>query len=364
MTRKGWINLLKLLLAASLVVFVLRQVELYDYLDPASGERRNGLLTYLKELDVPLFLLGSLFFFIVAWVSSVRWWWLLRVNDLRVSLGQAFRFTWIGIFFSNVVPGLTGGDVVKAVYVSRATGRKLRPVLSVLVDRVLGLIALALLAAVVVLFMLDDPDFRWIAAGLWGGLILLVTGTALFLSRRVRRSLRIDALLKRLPMSGALMKFDEAMTHYRGHLRGIFVWLLLSSINHLIGVVGVIFIGNALHGDMPWHLYLVLVPIINIASALPIAPAGWGVGETAFGYLWKLHGALYAPKDVAPALVSTYMLTQGVALSVVYRVHLMLWSLLGAILLVLGHDRPTTEELGLIEEIDDGSGDESAATTS
>lgn len=359
MTRKHWINLLKLVVAAGLIWLVLQNVTLQDTTDE-KGVFRKGLLSYLREMDVGLFLLGAVFYFLAASFSSLRWWWLLRVNDLDVGVGQAFRFTWIGIFFNNVVPGLTGGDVIKAVYVARATGRKLRPVLSVLVDRILGLVALAILAAVVVLFALDEPRFFWIAIGLWSGLLGLVVMTSLFLSRRVRRVFHIDALLKKLPMSATLMKFDEAMTHYRGHLKGILVWLLLSSLNHLVSVVGVIFIGKALHSDMPAFYYVILVPIINIVSAVPIAPAGWGVGEYLYQKGWMMFGVPFAPTGVSDA--ARYMGTQGVALSVVYRAHMMAWSLLGAVFLLVERGRPSQDEMtDLMDEMEQPASETAAS---
>ena len=43
----------------------------------------------------------------------------LRAIGVRLSFWNAHRLTFIGFFFNNVVPGATGGDVVKAVYVAR-----------------------------------------------------------------------------------------------------------------------------------------------------------------------------------------------------------------------------------------------------
>ena len=334
MNRKLLLNLLKLALAALLIWWVLSRVDL------------EALQKQIREMELWLFLAGASFYLVAASFSSVRWWWLLKVNDLNVSLWHALRLTWIGIFFNNVIPGLTGGDVVKAVYVARATGKKLRPVLSVLVDRVLGMIALALLAAVCVLFRLDIEGFGLVAIGLWGGLVALVLGVTLFLSRRVRRLVGFDRLLRKLPGSGMLMQFDQAITLYRGHLPGIFVWLFLSSLNHLLATFGVVLIGEALHGYMPTLNYLVLVPVINIFTAVPLAPAGWGVGELFFQTFWERCGVSAVPASAAatPEAARTLIGTQGVALSLVYRGHLVLWSLLGALFLIFEKGQKVSAE--------------------
>ena len=81
--------------------------------------------------------------------AAARWWWLLRVNGLDVSLGETIRLTWIGVFFNNVMPGQTGGDAVKAVYiVRRCPDGRIPALMSVIVDRILGLGSLALLGAI------------------------------------------------------------------------------------------------------------------------------------------------------------------------------------------------------------------------
>ncbi|MCB9890071.1 MAG: flippase-like domain-containing protein [Planctomycetes bacterium] len=337
MTRKHWLTLLKLALAAGLIYYVLSKVDFHDHVD-ANGQTQQGLLSLVRGMDLPMFLLGASCYFVAASFSSIRWWWLLRVNGLVVTLAQTFRLTWIGIFFNNVIPGATGGDVVKAVYVARLTGRKLRPVLSVLVDRVLGLVALALLAAIMTLFLLDEPIFRWVAAVLWGGLAGLAVILTVFSSKRIRRRIGFDRLLQKLPASAKWMQFDDALTHYHGHLGGIFVWLVLSMANHFIAVVGVYLIGEALHGVLPFSRYVVLVPVIQIMTALPLAPAGFGVGEWGFSFFWPRCGAAFVSGIADPA---AFLRTQGVTLSLVYRLHMMLWSLLGGVFVLVQPGRPT-----------------------
>ena len=78
-----------------------------------------GLPSYIRNLDIALFSLGALLFFIFIVAINSRWWFLLRANGLGVRFIEAQKFGWIGLFFNNVMPGATGGDVVKAVYIVR-----------------------------------------------------------------------------------------------------------------------------------------------------------------------------------------------------------------------------------------------------
>ena len=306
-----------------------------------------GFPTYLRNLNLLLFAAGALLYCFSVVFSGTRWWWLLRVNDLRVSWWEAQRFTWIGLFFNNVVPGQTGGDAVKALYIMKhCPGGRLPALMSVLVDRILGLGSLALLGAVVVLFALDKDGFDTLALGVWSVLGVVAAIGVLAFSKRVRRTIRLDELLNKLParVSGVLRRVDTAVHYYRRYKGGIALWLVAGMLNHAVSVTAVMLIGQGLGVGMPALEYFVLVPVINIASAVPIGPNGWGVGEVAFRYLFGEYGAGYLT-GMTVERATFIMGTRGVALSVLWRVHLTLWSLLGGVLMFFERDRVTLHEI-------------------
>lgn len=306
-----------------------------------------GFGTYLRNLDLWLFALGALCYCFSVLLSGTRWWWLLRVNDLRVRWSDAQRFTWIGLFFNNVVPGQTGGDAVKALYVMKhCPGGRMPALMSVLVDRILGLGSLALLGAVVVLFALEKEGFGSLAIGIWGVLAGVAFIGALAFSKRIRKLVRLDDLLNKLPtrLSGVLRRIDTAVHFYREFKLGIAVWMVVGLLNHAVSVTGVMLIGEALHVGMPALEYYVLVPVINIASAVPIGPNGWGVGEVAFRYLFEIYGAVYLP-EIPRVEAAITMGTRGVALSVLWRVHMTLWSMLGGLLMLFERDPVTRKDI-------------------
>jgi uncharacterized membrane protein YbhN (UPF0104 family) len=93
---------------------------------------------------------------------------------------------------------------------------------------------------------------------------------------------------------------------------------------------------------MPWFEYFVLIPIINVVSAVPIAPNGWGVGEALYKTLFSNYGGAYVEGVANPGAV---MGTRGVALSVLFRLHMTLWSLLGGLFVLLERDRVTRADV-------------------
>ena len=302
-----------------------------------------GFLSYLRNLDVAWFALGVGCYLLTVMLAGARWWWLLRVNGMNVSLFEALRFTWIGVFFNTVFPGSTGGDVLKALYImKRCPGHRVEALVSVGVDRILGLGSLALLGAFCVLFALEE--FATIAAGIWGVILGVGLLGVVAFSRRLRELVRLKWLLNRLPtkLRSALQMVDKAIFFYREQRVVIGCSLLLGVFNHAISVLAVVCFGIAIGVGMPAFEYFVLVPVINIASAIPIAPNGWGVGELLYGYLFAEHGAQHLPgvSDAAAA-----MRTRGVALSLLYRTVLTAFSCVAGLLVLFEKDRVTRADI-------------------
>jgi uncharacterized protein (TIRG00374 family) len=382
--KKIFINLIKLLIVAGLVYYVLSNIQWNDtvtYLDSAgeteqvavgeiigdwdaptvrfrrSGdaevlliERSNdstrvspGIFTYFRNLDLFFFCIGLTCIFASIIFSAVRWWWLLGANNLNVSLFDSIRYTWLGLFFNNVIPGQTGGDVIKAIYIARRCSSDRVPAfLSVFVDRVLGLTSLALLAAIVVTFYAER--FMEIAVAIWSFLLAGAVVASIFLSRRLRTGIGLKHLLNKLPVKvqGLLKEVDAAIFHYRSHKAGIGIWLALGIVNHIVSVSGVVMFGSAIGVGIPPHEYFVLVPVIIIVSAIPIAPNGWGIGEALYAKLFGTYGAVYLPDTPNANLV---MSTRGIALSILYRIVFTALSMLGGLVLLFEKQRISKKEM-------------------
>jgi glycosyltransferase 2 family protein len=284
-----------------------------------------GLRSILGRLDDrPGFAIGAFALMALAYATAIaRWQLLLRAQGLIVSYGRALKLTFIGFFFNNVLPGLTGGDIVKAVMIAQDHPEE-RPaaVGTVIVDRVLGLLVLAFMSATVLLFTFDR--YRQAAIAVFGFLGVAAMGLVLFFSRRVRRTLRLDDLLKRLPGASIMKKLDRAFFLYRSQKGTVALAVLLSVISHC-GNIGTIYcfgLGIGLDGRAglegnPLVAYLATVPIILIVSSIPLLPGGWGVGEAAFAYFFRTVGI--------------WNLDLSIALSVVQRTATLLFSLLGGV---------------------------------
>ena len=283
-----------------------------------------GLPSLARRISIgPVALvLGAIFVLVV--VTAWRWRWLVEALGLVLSARDAVRFTLYGMFFNLVVPGATGGDVVKAWYAAKRTGVATKAVVSVFVDRIVGLFALVLFSAAVL--FLGPQREGYGPPRLLVGIVLLgsVLGGVLVLSQRVRGALGLSALLRRLPFQHVLSEIDAAMRLYRRHPGSLGLGLLVSFANHAGNCLCVYVLARAMGLDeVRLGDAFALVPVVSLLSAIPLLPGGWGVGELAFAYFFGQVG-------VAPS--------EAVGLSVVYRLANLVSGLPGGFLWIFGKE--------------------------
>jgi uncharacterized protein (TIRG00374 family) len=299
--------------------------------DPGTGapDVDEGLIRIVKRSDKTLLVLGFLIYGFITQFGVLRWWLLLRAQAIRIPYGLANRLTFIGFFFNNVVPGPTGGDVVKAVYAVKSADahKRAQAIVTVAIDRVVGLFALALIAAGVLVFKLDNEKYTKLAGFI--GLVLggFVVASMVFFSRRLRRLIRFEDWSAKLPGGAMIRKADEAVFLWRNHKKDVVVALLLSFANQLSIQGLMILFASALHvttlsGDpVDWTTYMCVLPVALIVSALPVLPGGWGVREAAFAYCFSLVDVGRNP---------------AIALSVLNGMTGLFWGLLGGVYFLQG----------------------------
>ena len=122
-------------------------------------------------------------------VSSYRWSCLLALQQVVISQWDAFRLTMIGVFFNLFGLGGVGGDVFKMYYVrSHAGNRKEEAMLSIVVDRVLGLLGLFVVALAALPFVWKELRVAPHGIQSMAGFVVLISlvgggGVTLVLSR-------------------------------------------------------------------------------------------------------------------------------------------------------------------------------------
>ncbi len=290
---------------------------------PGVPDITYGLQTLGKRLlERPLAGFWVLFALtLVVVLTGWRWQRLRLAVDLPVGFVEAVRLTFVGGFFNLVVPGSTGGDVVKACYAAKRTGRPTRAVLSVFVDRLIGVFTLVVVATGALLFAGDGEGYRVARVVTFSLLGAGTLGMLLVFSTRVRRSLGISKLIRKLPFQRVLDEMSAAIRLYRGRPRELLFAFVISIVNQLT-IAGVVWwLADVLSiPGVGLGACFAFVPLINLLSAIPLVPGGWGVGELAFAYFF---GQVQVPA------------TEAISLSVIFRLSFLLVNLPGGLLWIL-----------------------------
>jgi uncharacterized protein (TIRG00374 family) len=275
----------------------------------------------------PHLLGGALGFGFCILMCVFRWRTILQAQDVHLPFRRLYTLYLVGQFFSAFMLGATGGDVVKAYYISTETHHKRTEVIAtIVIDRVIGLLALILLTVLVMLarlpFFLATAQMR-LALGFNSALLV---GTILALAVVFRQNLfERWAFFRRLEERTALGRIlRRAYTAFHMCLRhrGLLTrTMLLSLANHVAFVIAAYELAKALRLDLAFSDMLTVFPLINAVAAIPLTPGGLGTREGAAIYLL---GVLNVPE------------ARAVTLSLFVYATIMLWSIIGG-LVYLGY---------------------------
>jgi glycosyltransferase 2 family protein len=260
----------------------------------------------LRTADVSYVAFGVVLYAAGQAMSAWRWWLLLAPVRLVVAYARLLGFYFIGMFFNLFLPTIVGGDAVKALLLTRETRAPARAMVSVFMERNMGLAALLLIGTVAAW---QSPD---VVLGGRSLLALTLTLSAGFVAANVvllspHAYRLVDRLVARGPLArlrGRAASLYEAIEPYRSAWRTLAASFALSLAFQGI-VIGVVFL-NALALDQafPFSAVAVFVPLISLAGMIPISVNGLGVREALY---LLLFGRIGASPEVAVSLAFLYL---------------------------------------------------------
>ncbi len=241
-----------------------------------------------------------------AILSSYRWKILLEIKSgTKLAIRQCIKLTWIGLFFNSFLPGAVTGDFIKLLYAKELSKKfsKTFLITSVLMDRVLGLIGLFFLVGFFSITYYSkvisiSPQMSHLMALNFlffiGIIVFLIT---LFLPRKIQNTL-LTLSLKTPFLGKKIHKTLEQVWLIGREKKSIITCIAMSIFSQFLNVVCFYLLAYQFIGDsLPLPYAFTFIPIGFLAVAIPISPAGLGVGhvafETLFGYFNISNGASY-----------------------------------------------------------------------
>jgi len=279
--KKVLINSFKILFTIFLLFLVFQSVDL--------SKISHSLRTF--KLESLILILA------VCWIGqlvcSERWRILASSLQMKGSYLSFVQMYFVGMFFNLGLPSLVGGDIIKAYIVSRKSNRPLQIGLaSVLQDRAAGLISLLAYGSLAIL--LCPMSWRgfplwaaylsfWIAAGIF---FWLIAKGKKFYGRFIvsqdptilQKILKIIAELHQALEFGRLTQGEAIRIILYSFLNtGLILWVFRQvtvAAGHPVDIIP----------------FFALVPLVTLATMLPVTLSGFGVRELFFVEALALAG--------------------------------------------------------------------------
>ena len=277
------------------------------------------LWTVARQASPAWLATALLLYFAMVLASAVRWGVLLRAQHVRLSYSFLTQSFLVATFFNNLLPSNIGGDVVRITDTAKAAGSKTLATTVVLIDRGIGLLGLALMAATGASLMQRmavgpvGPAILWAGFGLGAmiatpALLMPETVTRLLQPLRVFHQEWVDARIEKLTY--ALTRFKETPAALAGCFAGAVVVQAI-----LVGFY--VAIARSMHIPIGFAELAVIVPVSFIVQMIPLSVNGFGIREATFGFYFTrlglpLESALLV-SFVGAALIMLFSLSGGVA---------------------------------------------------
>lgn len=219
-------------------------------------------------------------------LGAVRWRILLECAGIRLSTPDLVRVYAIGTFSSTFLPTAVGGDVARALLVTRERARLLRVALTIVVDRTAAVVGLVVVAWLGIVIEPHAPPegavtaLAVVTAGVMaaGVLALWSAGTGGALLQRV--------LPGRLhPMARSVR---DGIRVYRSQPWALLAAIALSVLFQLLMAVQLLVLADGFGIDLAFGAAAVTLALVLIATLIPVSIAGFGIREG--GYIVILSG--------------------------------------------------------------------------
>ena len=266
----------------------------------------NRGLVDIKSLELfmssPTLILSAILFWLFGPIllSAIRWKILLKSAGFRISTYKAVKLQLVGVFFTTVLPGSLGGDLVKAYYLIADNKEKSKTsaIWSILFDRLVGMCGLFLIGTA---FIFLNFDSLWENTSLRLVMLLVPAYVAgfivlVFILRLIKPAIAGNVSEGGgVGLTGKLLNAFEKLRVYAGDNGVLVKSVSLSAVAH--GLSFLFFYqlylftsgsGSGLFTELP--AIASIFPIGMLMTVLPISPGGLGVGHLAFSQLFAIIG--------------------------------------------------------------------------
>jgi uncharacterized protein (TIRG00374 family) len=297
------IALLALKMAASvaLMVFLFRRIPIDQVADAVRAADPRWLLA-----AGGLLVLSNL-------IGSFQWSQLLHAIEIRIPFWKVCSYYHVGLFFNNFLPANVGGDLARVWDASRYAQTRTAALSTVLLDRMIGTVALAGLSLLTTLPAIDRFHLTLVYLSLVAFFVLSVT--ALWAVLHPRTLAAVERVLARIGLGRLKPHLDtlsDSLAAFRGQRRLLLTLLLVATVVQVMRIGVHVLVSRALGLTIPLPYFFLFVPLLAVIVSLPISLNGIGVREGAGVVLFGMVGVARA--HAFSLQFTTYLVAVAVSL--------------------------------------------------
>lgn len=233
----------------------------------------SSLQADLLAVRLDMLALAVLLLFAQTFVLCHRWILILRAMKVPLDWLPGWRILMVSTFFNQVLPA--GGDAVR-IWMLRRHGVQWSPTISSIVaDRFLGLLALALVILIGVPFLLSRTSENLLLFAVLGFVWTTCFCAIALLTLDWWPSRMTAAVPAKLVQCAMLVRNPLLAPQGRATLIGS------ATLIPLINVAACYTLANGLDAQLSALDAFVFIPLVTLLSAAPISIGGWGLREGA-----------------------------------------------------------------------------------
>lgn len=226
-------------------------------------------------------------------LMSYKWNLLLQSQGIYLSWFYSLRIYIIGNFLADFLPTGVTGDLYRIFRVSSRVGSKAKVTASVLIERAIGLIAIATLALFSMLLMVIWKDgfmlewvglvFLFLVAGLSGFFFSICLQPRKWVSRFLPR-------YKEARIFQKLFELHDAYAQYRGQNKVLLIFFCLSALEQFLLVVRVYLSVMALNITIDPVYIFGISPICHLLAFASFVIRAIGITEGLYWFFFSKVG--------------------------------------------------------------------------
>ncbi len=230
--------------------------------------------------------------------ALMAWRWIALLDDTaaapRPPISRLLHIFFVSTFLGTFLPASIGSDLVRTWSLSRERVGAAQAAASVAMDRLLGVIALVLLAGLGLFLGRALLPGNVALFGMTPAAAGCLAGVAVVYSRRLEDALTGAA--HRLPSwAGApASKLVGAVRAYATRHRAVTTVLVASVGVNVLRILQAALLGRSVGMSVPVATYFAFVPLILVIMLLPVSIYGLGTGQLAFTWFFDLAGVPHA----------------------------------------------------------------------